>query len=892
MRTWQEIQRGENESGEILEEREDDLELILGEDSTALIPLSRLLPEVRLSHNALIVSEQRKELYGHILYSYSEASRRIQQLQRLTSPTIFLQPKREEPEPERVAHGLAVLAKKKDEIATMHNQDALEAIRVQLGLDKLRDEILEKIRHRLSFERGLQAVSAWTQRHLGKPCHTIRQANELFPHLTLSELAFFALLKELPRWMLLYGTTFDAGELARKAGVKDFEWGARRRVPQQLWATVHGLGYVLDDYRPEFEDDGNSMSGDPYGALGLTGIREDVQFVEYSDKVAAMVRNLIPLMLSNARLYEKVWQSSTESLQVGFGRIAKAAFHKIAGDEGKEATDINLGMAIDMLPPSQRQTFEELRQRLESVVTEAVIYDLARSVTLRADEVVRLVGILECAPQCLIQENPFVGFIQPYGASLRFIAPNGSIVEQCAFSPLHGREAIETIQAEMDDVGRENATIAHIFHGLFASVQGTIMERFCTDEDSLSLIEATALKVWLKQQVVLQLLPAWSLVPVRNYKRDIEQYVVTGKDVVARVTVKIGLTEANQIAATLSLMPLPLLARVKKIVKTPTARSIFELMEGMVIGGTYNQGSKTITLMEFPEKLYGNVGAIDKIARSFILLHECGEAVWTMLDDYTRARWKKISWPKGRRQLEKHFLTFYAHKKDEKEDFCDHFAAYLMHGPEFRLAASKAKPLKRKYNFLRRMLRFFTGSSLDYPRVVPYTIQEVKGAIEKEVHRMSLEEVIEFEEKRWRKDVRESAEHIFEVRKTFETLIANQERDITAKEDIEDPVERQIEVQDEDQVDDEDEECEEEVEVDEGLIKIHEIRESVTEVLESVIGEEEPYFNSLRNQITEHLLDDDWDDIATALDFLAEDDLHEVIDLLHEIEIKPSKTYF
>lgn len=880
MKTWKNIQRGKSDDLSLESRPEDQNEATkTTEASTALIPVAKLLPDVHVSTNALVVHKEQQHLYSHMLYSYSQAHQRVKELQAAAKRQAGEQTKSGPTGVQQSSTALAVLIRQKDEIALMHGQDALEAVRAQLGLDQLRDNILDNLRKELSFERGLQYLSVWTEQNLGRPCNTIREANALFPHLTLSELSFFALLEELPQCMLLYGTAFDATQIAHKVGIKDFATSAQRRVPQQLWATVHGLTYVLDDYEPEHQDRGNSFESDPYGALGFTGIREDVEFAEYTHEVKRMVRSLVPLLLSNARLYEKVWHTSPESLQVGFGRIARLALERTMGNEGKTAASVSLSVAIDTLTPEQRKLFEDERQCLEQTVVQASVYDLARDTMLRADEVVRLVGILHGVPYCLVQEQPFTGFIQPYGASLKFIAPDGNIIEQCPFSSLHGREAVETIQSEMDDVGRENRTIANLFRELFASVQGSIMDRFSEDEESLSLLEATALKVWMERGVVLQPLPVWSLVPVRDFNRDMKAYVITGKDVITRVTSKIGLMETQQIAMTLQLTPPALLERIKRIVKMPAIHSIDSLMAGMAIEGCYNPSSQTVTLMEFPEKLYGNIPPIEKAARSFTLLHECGEAVWTMLDDDIRARWKKISWKQSKRQLGKHFLTFYAHHKDEKEDFCDHFAAYILHGPEFRVAAASAGPLKRKYRLLRQIFASLTGSPIEYPRFVPWTIRQIHGALQQEVERMELEDAIAFEEERILKQQKANAEHISEIRKTFETLIDAEERAVDA-EDIEDPVERQIAERDDNA---EDEEYEDETK--EGYIEIHEVRACVTEVLESVVGREEQQFHSLRNTVTGCLLEGDWDGIEAALDFLTEDDLHDVLSLLDEIGV-------
>ena len=215
MKTWQEIQEGEGHEEpsqpepEVQEQIMEDKQ----EASTALVPIEKMLPGLRVSTNALVVHQQRKELYDNIIFGYCAAHQRLKELQ----VAVEKQQKAAETQAqqtqvsseEKPTAALALLTKKRHEIALMHGQDALEAVRTQLGLDTVRGDLLEELRGKLSPERGLEMLSAWTKAILGKECATIREANELFPHLTLSELAFFTLLEQLPFTMMLFGTTFD-----------------------------------------------------------------------------------------------------------------------------------------------------------------------------------------------------------------------------------------------------------------------------------------------------------------------------------------------------------------------------------------------------------------------------------------------------------------------------------------------------------------------------------------------------------------------------------------------------------------------------------------------------------------------------------------------------------
>ena len=488
-----------------------------------------------------------------------------------------------------------------------------------------------------------------------------------------------------------------------------------------------------------------------------------------------------------------------------------------------------------------------------------------------------------------MQEQPFTGFIKPYGVCVNFIAPDGKIVETCPFSPVHGRDAVETLHAESQDSGRENRTIAFLFRELFLSAQGNVMDKGAQDPLNLSLLEATAMKLWVERHVVLQPLPAWSLVQVRDWSKDLLNYTITSKDVVTRLTSKIGFQEAQQIVMTLSLPAVKLLERVKRVVKTQNISSLAAMTEGMAIEGTYDAGSGTITLMEFIEMLYPDVPPMKKAVRSFTLLHECGEAVWTMLPESDKEQWKKVSWPRtAGKKVEKHFLTFYAHHKDEKEDFCDHFAAYILHGPEFRMAAASARPLKRKYRLMRSIIENLTGTSPEFPRFIPWTIREMQGALEQEIKRMELKDAIELEEKNAAESYLENRERIFEIRKSFEQLVAQDERQADAQ-DVEDLDDRKAAEQEEE---DENEEYEEPIYKEEGLIEVHEIRAKVKDVLESIMDSQEPGFRDLRRKVVDCLIENDWEGVEDALDFLDEEDKEEAMDLLGEIDAGPQRPRF
>ena len=401
MKTWQEIQKGEGHEEPPQPEQEIQGQAT-GEKqdvSMVLVPIEKMLPGLRVSTNALVVHQQRKELYDNIVFGYCAAHQRLNELQvAVEKQEKVSKTQAQITGDQKPTTAIALLTKKRHEIALMHGQDALELVRTQLGLDTVRGELLEELRSKISPERGLEMLSLWTKAILGKECVTIREANELFPNLTLSELAFFPLLEQLPLTMMLFGTTFDATSFAKQVGwEEEANANMQRRIPQQVWATVQGLAYVLDTYIPEHQDKGISEY-DPYSVLGLTGVNNGVELVEFTLRIKRIVQKLVPLLMSNARLYERVWANSPESLQVGFGRIARVALEKVYGEDGKDAANVSLSVAIDLLNAEQKIRFNNERQCLEQTVVQASIYDLARDVMLRVDEVIKLCGILDHVP--------------------------------------------------------------------------------------------------------------------------------------------------------------------------------------------------------------------------------------------------------------------------------------------------------------------------------------------------------------------------------------------------------------------------------------------------------------------------------------------------------------
>ena len=510
------------------------------------------------------------------------------------------------------------------------------------------------------------------------------------------------------------------------------------------------------------------------------------------------------------------------------------------------------------------------------------------------EDVFKLVGILERVPAFLIAEQPFVGFIQPYGVCVRFYTPEGELVEECALSSFHRREAVLSLHAETTQGGKENRTIADLFKDLTVRTHSKILKEYEENPQSqLSILETAATDLWLQGGISLEVLGTpvieRTVSGVRRSLFTMREKILTGKQFTVNFTAKIGVDEARQYIKTLKFLPMKLLRNVKIVRKKQSPNvDIESLMAGVTTEGYYIAKDQSITMLETSRENYPDMSAKRKARRSHALVHEVGESVWDELSDAERQKWTAISWPASkRRRLDKHFLTQYSYYVNERDDYSEHFALYILHGPEFREAAAAAGPLKKKYAFIRKMIHARFGVPVEYPKIIPWTIEQIHGALRQEARKqMELEEA-------WLEEVRygeklgeDQREHIYDdVRQSFEQLIEEEERRDDL-ETMEDDVDRSVA---EAECDDDEIRYPTKIEVKEGIMNYHDIAVHLLEALRGALEIEDDALKIIRDKIFPFLLEGDWEGIQDILKVYSESsgELHDLLRQIRAIDRKP-----
>ena len=747
----------------------------------ALLGAQGLISTAR-TNNPLIVRKEQLATYNLMVDTYSSAVDRVKKATKIN--TSAGTPQAESNETSLILHrGLGGLS--------ISQEDPLEAFRVAQGLDKVREELFAELKDTVDPEGGINELFSFCLK-LDKICTNIGELNALFPHLTLTEISFLPLLQELPTYFTSYGTTYDPHKIAPEAGILD---DAQKRVPAQFIGRPHGMTYVLDTYFPDSDNEG-VRSNDPYQILGMTDGSDQVETVLFQEGIAKMIYQLIPLIISNNDLYKRIWKEASEALQLGIGRIAQLAYERTTGTINPE----NLQDAIAWLPKEQRVAFLTERSLLERLVVQATLKDEAHDVILRAQDVVKLVGILDQVPQCLTTQPAFKGFVQPNGATVRFFNTEGQLVEECVLSPVHARALMQSMDAEYNDSSRENSTVMHIFDELTIAAQTKIME----GAQPLSRIENVGMQAWQEHSVALQVLPSPVLRTVRSWG-EMYRHVITAKDEILESTTKIGADEAELYQRVLNILPPSFWKDVDVLRKVRETRSLADFHHNMLTSGTYRPDTLTVSVHETSEYLFPDLPDIAQADRIFTILHECGESLWATMEQSLKARWSAISWKKrlktkkpkavihSEERQREHFLTRYS-RSAPNEDFAEHFAAYVCTGPNFRNRSLLSLPLQKKYELLQSIVaERAEKDSLEFQQILPWSLEEMQAGWNYEREQKDLEHAIQDRQAALDALDAQAQEEIDTVRASFDQMTEVEvHREAIEEADIEDPSERQF----------------------------------------------------------------------------------------------------
>lgn len=238
------------------------------------------------------------------------------------------------------------------------------------------------------------------------------------------------------------------------------------------------------------------------------------------------------------------------------------------------------------------------------------------------------------------------------------------------------------------------------------------------------------------------------------------------------------------ISAALSMLPSTLLEGISRVRKLYHYPSLRERMCDVVTLGEFEPEQRRIVLMETADTLFADAVSAQKFGLMFTLLHECGENIWAKLPEKDKARWEAISWPSTSKQkAAKHFLTWYS-RTDEKEDFCEHFAAYVAHGREFRLRAETTRAFKRKYLFIGELFKAHTGDERHF-KGTSKSIRDIHGALRQRRKKLSLKRALEYEQAMADAHEAKIRQKYADKRADIDDLIAQEEAEARAQEEFE-----------------------------------------------------------------------------------------------------------
>lgn len=644
------------------------------------------------------------------------------------------------PNPQERAEKEIALARKAlfgTEIA-LKNKDPLEEYREKLGLVAKREWLMNQLFKELSAQEGLEVFSQTAFLLTGKRYSNMAEVNQDYPHLTQTEMALLSLLDTAPTTFIEFGRT---NPLPVKAGEKQVN---HKLVPLMAGGSVHGLLFIN-----ELTDPNKVYVGDSYSQLGITGANESVETVGYKPKISLIIKELLPLVVSNYRLHERVWNKADSALLDGISKIDRFALSKVLS---QQSDDQPLYVLRRQLTHDQKLKWDEQKQKIDIIFGQNILVDLQKGIPLETNDVVKLIGLLDKLPEMLLDENqPFEGFFTPYGPGLLFLDRIGNPVFYTSYNPYYLREAMQGLYSEQIDVGRDNRSIAMIFNDLAKQAEGLVYEAAAEKEEDPSLLEGTRIELKLSRNTDLDITPQTKL-EVADWGRNFFQWVTK---IVLTPTLKFSAAEAEQILNTTRLLAFPLVSDVSVFrKKTKDDFVVEEMLSGFIKQAKFDRHDKSVSVYQHPNYPYVFFNPEAQALRAFVIVHEISHSIWERLPEEDKTRWSLISWDEVTHTFKDKngFLTMYAHIENEIEDFCDHLPSFVLHNSEFLEKASKNAILKEKHLYLEELISRLSGRKVEFPYKSPWTIEQITGAVEQQIESLKEEDLIRIEETKRERD--------------------------------------------------------------------------------------------------------------------------------------------
>jgi hypothetical protein len=670
------------------------------------------------------------------------------------------------------------LVLKAPELALVAQEDLLEESRKRLGLDSERDRLENALINIVSLEEGLKMFNTQTLARYGKGYKNAEDLAGDFPFLTAAEIAMLPLLVRVPQTYLDFGNQLSSRLDDELIDAKDL-------VPSYVNATVKGINFALSTY--EYSSQERAIQTDPYSYLGMTEASQDFESVPYKQSVKEIIDRLLPLRYTNDRLHRSMWDDCGDAaLGIGFGRISERAYEQVFGEKVvRDKKTQSIRPALRNMPDEKKREFEKRRSEIEETVFSSTLYDLGRDQIISPGDVFKMVGILEKVPESFVGSEPFAGFVKPYGPGIKILDNNGKFVEYVTYDPHFMRIAFHNIYWETASMNTVNNTT---FRKLFGELQGqaeakSIFESIEKNE-GLTPLEGIKADLALQRDINLKIIPSVNVVELR--RGDIFNKGVTRSGFFDQTNSKFTLGEAEDVREAVMLLPAAMCENVHTISKQiRSSQSLKDYLSGMTEQAHFSAGE--IVLAETGEPIPFDLRESHSTRRKFIVIHEIGHSLWSELSEEKKKNWSEISWgEQASGRDEEKFLTFYSKQPESaEEDFCEHLAAYVMHAQEFRDKANDAEPLQKKYIFLRNFFKKMCGEDKEYSQISNVSLEAIHGALEQQVHKMSLEEAVDAVFKREQDEFNERKKEIGKVVKSIEKI--KEEEDEENEEDEDEP---------------------------------------------------------------------------------------------------------
>ena len=560
--------------------------------------------------------------------------------------------------------------------------NTLDEARARSGYQKTVEKMEQVVYEHLSFEKGFEKLKR-TQERADPDYNLIKLlrvhlcghfsneeaeevALDLSSFLTSEEMTWISVLESIPSMMMEH-------LLSSVPGIVDYFWD--------------GVEWALDTL--EYNKAGRERPMDTYEMAGLTGVRSDTEFSPFVPKVALAMRGLYLGLVSDAQIFDKVFEDlDSAALMSGDTKILRA----FAARDGK-ALDDRYAM--------------EVRGRINDFLSELAVINILKGRIMSAGDTVRLIGMLERMPSFFL-DHRVVSMI-PSGKGVMFLDPTTlEEIEYVLYDPFVGHIAQSEIYHGTNSVERE----APVWRLLFEKIRGHI-RRKNLKEGNFTRLERLVKEIKDKHGI-----------EVRSNIEKVEVpekllYFVTKK---IDYTVKMGYWDLFCVYNILSEIPKKYLVGIKSIERRASGNIYNEMLHGIIHAGTFDRDTGALQLVIPPMKSNEQLG-VSATRYSLTIAHEVGHSIYEQFEK----EWKGFSkagakFPIHRRH--EHFLTAYA-STDVEEDFAESFACYYVFGDDFRSLAEKHPVLARKYAFVKKL---FDGQEFEQ-RTEDLSIADVTGNI-------------------------------------------------------------------------------------------------------------------------------------------------------------------